>query len=186
MSTTIYNKVSLAGAAKVEFRTLSAADVSAVVEIVRSAQRRLKADGVDQWQNGYPNRERVEEDLRLGYGRVLCCEGEVVAYGALTYDGESAYDALRGGKWLTEKGVDYLTVHRLCVAEGAVGGGYGRLFMLLAEKEAAPRVGSIRVDTHPDNGRMQGLVGSLGYSFCGTVVYESPRWAYEKILTDRE
>lgn len=166
---------------KYEFRTAGEADLAPVVEIIRSAQRRLARAGIDQWQNGYPNRERVEEDMAHGYGRVLCLDGEVVAYGALVYDGESAYEGLQGGAWLTSAGA-YLTIHRLSVVDRVVGTGCGRRFMQLAEAEAAARVASVRVDTHPDNRTMQSLISSLGYRYCGTVEYESPRWAYEKLL----
>ena len=157
-------------------------DVERIVEIVRSAQRRLREAGIDQWQNGYPNRQSIESDVAHGYGRVICHEGRVVAYGALTYDGESAYDHLQGGVWLTEGVGGYLTIHRLCVADEALGRGLGRLFFVLAEEEARVRVGSVRVDTHPDNRLMQHLLTSLGYCYCGTVTYESLRLAYEKVL----
>lgn len=166
---------------KYQFRMAQSTDVERVVEIIRSAQRRLGERGIDQWQNGYPNRSSVESDVARGYGRVVCREGRVVAYGALTYDGESAYDRLRGGAWLTSAG-DYLTIHRLCVEDEALGEGCGRLFMEFAQGEAKGRVVSVRVDTHPDNRIMQHLLSSLGYLYCGTVTYESLRLAYEKVL----
>lgn len=156
-------------------------DVEFALRSVRGAQERLARADIDQWQNGYPNRERLEEDVRLGIGRVLVADGQRVAYGVLTYDGERAYDDLRGGEWLTS-GVAYATIHRLCVAEEEVGKGYGRAFMECAEREAATRVASIRVDTHPDNLIMQRLISSLGYRYCGVVEYESPRLAYELCL----
>lgn len=166
-----------------EFRPALVQDVERIVEIIREAQRRLAASGIDQWQNGYPNRQRVEEDIARGYGRVLTLDGEVVAYGALVWDGERAYDNLQGGRWITPVNSHYLTIHRLCVAEKVVGKGYGRCFMVAAEREATERgVKSVRVDTHPHNLTMQGLIGSLGYLYCGTVVYESLRLAYEKAL----
>ena len=157
-------------------------DVERILDIVCSAQRRLHEAGIDQWQNGYPNRQSIESDVAHGYGRVICNEGRVVAYGALTYDGESAYEHLQGGRWLTTDGGAYLTIHRLCVADEAIGGGLGRLFFTLAEEEARARVGSVRVDTHPDNSLMQHLLTTLGYCYCGTVTYESLRLAYEKVL----
>lgn len=163
------------------FREALEGDIDAVMEIVRGAQARLRLIGIDQWQNGYPNRERIEADVALGCGRVLTRGEEVVAYGALPYDGEAAYDNLTGGKWLTSEGA-YLTIHRLCVADAEVGSGLGREFMLRAEGEASVRVASVRVDTHPGNIIMQGLLGSLGYTLCGEVMYESPRLAYEKLL----
>ena len=158
-------------------------DVADVMAIVGEAQRRLAAQGIDQWQNGYPNTQRIVEDVRAGVGRVLCdTEDRVVAYGAVVYTGETAYDSLSGGVWLTEDN-HYATIHRLCVAESVVGRGVGRLFMELAESEVVDKgLRSIRVDTHPDNKVMQRLIGSLGYIYCGTVVYESPRLAYEKII----
>lgn len=156
-------------------------DVEFALRSVRGAQERLARADIDQWQNGYPNRERLAEDVRLGIGRVLVADGQRVAYGVLTYDGERAYDGLRGGEWLTS-GAAYATIHRLCVAEEEVGKGYGRAFMECAEREAATRVASIRVDTHPDNLIMQRLISSLGYRYCGVVEYESPRLAYELCL----
>lgn len=163
-------------------RRASVEDVERIVEIVHSAQRRLRESGIDQWQNGYPNRQSVESDIAHGYGRVVCHEGRVVAYGALTYDGESAYDRLQGGSWLTAEGCAYLTIHRLCVADEVLGRGVGRLFFALAEEEARAMVSSVRVDTHPDNRIMQHIISVLGYRYCGTVTYESLRLAYEKII----
>ena len=60
--------------------------------------------------------------------------------------------------------------------------GFSKHFMLAAEAMAAERVKSIRIDTHPDNQIMQSLIGRLGYTYCGDVVIESRRLAYEKIL----
>lgn len=164
-------------------RPAEAEDITTILEFVGGAQRRLAESGIDQWQNGYPNRERIENDVLAGVGRVLCIDGRAIAYGAVVYTGESAYNNLQGGSWLTE-GTHYATIHRLCVADEEVGKGVGKAFMALVEKEVALRgVASIRVDTHPDNRIMQSLISSLGYTYCGTVTYESPRLAYEKRLT---
>lgn len=175
-------------------RLATEADVDCALAMVEGAQRRLRLAGIDQWQNGYPNRERLEEDVRLGWGRVLEVGGRAVAYGAVTYDGESAYDGLANGSWIdeptegticAERGAcHYATVHRLCVAEDAVGQGYGRVFMRAVEKEAVmiESIRSVRVDTHPDNAIMQHLLASLNYAYCGHVYYESLRLAYAKLL----
>lgn len=164
-------------------RPAEAEDITTILQFVRGAQRRLAESGIDQWQNGYPNRERIENDVLAGVGRVLCIDGRAVAYGAVVYTGESAYNNLQGGSWLTE-GTPYATIHRLCVADEEVGKGAGRAFMALVEQEVVLQgVASIRVDTHPDNRIMQSLIDSLGYTYCGTVTYESPRLAYEKRLT---
>jgi ribosomal protein S18 acetylase RimI-like enzyme len=60
--------------------------------------------------------------------------------------------------------------------------GFAKQFMLAAEAMASERVASMRIDTHPDNKIMQKMVDSLGYTYCGDVVIESRRLAYEKLL----
>ena len=160
------------------FRKATQADIDSIEHIMAAASARLGAAGIDQWQRGYPNRTSVECDVEAGVGMVLC-EGEtVLVYGAVIFTGEPAYNDLTGGEWLTQG--DYACVHRLCTNEIFVGMGFSKHFMLAAEAMAAERVKSIRIDTHPDNKIMQGLIASLGYTYCGDVVIESRRLAYEK------
>ena len=163
------------------YRKAEIVDIDFIAEIILAASRRLGQAGVDQWQRGYPNRGSVERDVEAEVGRVLTTDaGQIVAYGALIYTGEPAYNDLTGGEWLTDG--EYAVIHRLCVAEEFVGQGCSREFMLSAEREAKTKVTSMRIDTHPENKIMQSLVGSLGYSYCGDVVIESRRLAYEKLL----
>lgn len=156
-------------------------DIDIILEIIKGAVFRLAKAGINQWQNGYPNREVVLADIEKGVGRVVCKDGRILAYGAVVYSGEKAYDDLKGGEWLMETH-DYATIHRVCVVNEGVGKGYGKVFMLLAEDEVKKTFRSIRIDTHPDNKIMQSMVESLNYSYCGTVMYESLRLAYEKLL----
>ena len=150
-----------------------------MAEIMAAASRRLGAAGIDQWQRGYPNRTSVERDVEDGVGMVLCEGATILAYGAVIFTGEPAYDDLTGGEWLTSEG-DYACVHRVCVNEIFVGMGFSKRFMQAVEAMAAERVRSIRIDTHPDNQIMQGLIRTMGYTCCGDVVIESRRLAYEK------
>ncbi len=156
-------------------------DVDKIVEIIAGAVKRLAQAGINQWQNGYPNREVVIADIEKGFGRVVCKGDEILIYGALVYSGEKAYDDLKGGEWLMDT-QDYATIHRVCVVNNGVGKGYGKIFMTFAEEEVKKTFRSIRIDTHPDNKIMQSMVKSLNYSYCGTVMYESLRLAYEKLL----
>ena len=162
------------------FRHATADDIDRVVEIVKHASLRLGKAGIDQWQRGYPNRSSIEQDVENGVGMILCLGAEILAYGAVIFTGEKAYDDLTGGEWITSG--DYAVVHRLCVSEIFVGMGFAKQFMLAAEAMASERVPSMRIDTHPDNKIMQKMVDSLGYTYCGDVVIESRRLAYEKVL----
>lgn len=164
------------------FRQAGERDLERAVAIMNDAIRRLGEAGVDQWQHGYPNRERLERDIEEGIGYVLCEEDEVVAYGAMVFTGESAYAEISNGRWLTSEG-DYAVVHRMCVAEQKVGKGYGRRFIAEAERVASQSKRSMRVDTHADNKVMQHLMPSMGYTYCGIIYFESRYLtAFEKIL----
>lgn len=163
------------------FREAKIEDIDTIAEIIAAASSRLGAAGVDQWQRGYPNRGSIERDVEASVGRVLTLDsGEIVAYGALIYSGEKAYEELTGGAWLRDG--EYAVIHRLCVASEYVGCGYSRYFMYQAEAQATEQVASMRIDTHPENKIMQSLIASLGYTYCGDVVIESRRLAYEKLL----
>ena len=42
-----------------------------ILEIIEKAKIELKKLGLDQWQNGYPNREVIENDIKSGISYVL-------------------------------------------------------------------------------------------------------------------
>ena len=162
------------------FRKATTEDIDTIERMIKAASGRLGAAGIDQWQRGYPNRTSIENDVEAGVGMALALGNEVLAYGAVIFTGEPAYDDLTGGQWLTND--EYAVVHRLCVSEIFVGMGFAKQFMSAAEAMAAERVKSFRIDTHPDNKIMQNLVERMGFTYCGDVVIESRRLAYEKII----
>ena len=108
-------------------------------------------------------------------------QGNVVAYGAVVFDGEPAYDAIEGA-WLTDG--DYVVLHRMAVADGEKGRGVATEFMRRVEAMACGRgTGSMRVDTNFDNRYMLRMLGRLGFVYCGKVRYRSgERLAFEKTL----
>ena len=108
-------------------------------------------------------------------------QGNVVAYGAVVFDGEPAYDAIEGA-WLTDG--DYVVLHRMAVADGEKGRGVATEFMRRVEAMACGRgTGSMRVDTNFDNRYMLRMLGRLGFVYCGKVRYRSgERLAFEKRL----
>lgn len=164
------------------FRKAAENDILPAVAIMNDAISRLGNEGVDQWQHGYPNRQRLVQDVEEGIGWVLCEDDEVVAYGALVFTGEPAYANITDGEWLTLE-ENYAVVHRMCVKQGVTGRGYGRRFMAEAERVAAQTRRSMRIDTHADNRTMQHLMRSMGYTYCGIIYFESRYLtAFEKIL----
>ncbi|MDE6153991.1 MAG: GNAT family N-acetyltransferase [Muribaculaceae bacterium] len=165
------------------FRQGVVTDVPAVMEIIDAAVDRMLREGKQQWDESYPAVEHIMEDLRLGTGHVLVDDGHVVAYGAIVLTGEPAYDDIEDGDWLTD-GSQYITVHRLAVAADMHGRGLARRFIDIACDLAAARgIGSMRIDTNYDNGRMLRLLEGCGFERCGIVRYEKgERIAFEKLI----
>ena len=103
----------------------------------------------------------------------------IIAYGAVVFDGEPAYEALEG-KWLTDG--PYVLVHRIAVADGERGKGVAAEFLRHVEEMARERgIGAFRIDTNHDNHPMLRLLERTGFTPCGKVVYRSgERLAFEK------
>lgn len=192
-----------------ELRRTQPDDIDAVCAIIEQARFRLGALGIDQWQNGYPNRAAIADDVAHARSYVVVgttdnetpdegvTEGHelILATAMLEFGGEPTYDAIDGA-WLTESTSDvptYLTVHRVAVADGATGRGVARF--LLAQAEAAARshgCKSVRIDTHEGNVPMRSLLAKCGYAQCGTILLTDPaeptpeRLAFEKQICARQ
>ncbi len=155
-------------------------DIAAIMEIIRAAQEQMRRAGSDQWQNGYPAAADIERDIAMEWGCVLRHEGRVVAYGAVIFTGEPAYNAIEGA-WHTSG--EYVVLHRLAVAEGRKRRGIAaRYFGCVAEQARRRGVAAFRVDTAFDNRIMLHLLERLGFARCGIIRYQSG----ERIAFDME
>lgn len=163
-------------------RPANTTDIATILQLIEQGRQRLRRCGVDQWQNGYPSREVIERDIRLGYGRMLCEGSAAAAYAAFVFDGEPAYDRIEEGEWLF--GSSYVVVHRLAVGDAFTRQGVATMLLRAAAAEAMSRnMEAFRIDTHPDNRAMQALLAKEGFVYRGKVHYEALRLAYEKPLS---
>ncbi len=166
------------------FRKTRVEDIPAIMEIIRQAQGYMKAQGIDQWQNGYPNEAVFLEDIRKGYSYVCEDCGEVVATVAVIFDGEPTYDRIYKGAWLTTD-IPYAAIHRIAVDERRKGQGVAGFMIGEIEKMCRDRgVYSIKNDTHRDNLSMQKMQAKNGFTYCGIIFLAdgAERIACEKVL----
>ena len=158
-------------------------DLAAIWEIIQYAIEQRRLDGSSQWQDGYPNQDSIRIDYENGYGYVMDEDGVVLAYAAVIFDPEPAYNDIEG-KWLTDG--SYLVVHR--VAAGVLARGKSIATSLFQELESLAKengVFSIKVDTNFDNIAMLRILEKLNYTYCGEVYFRgSARKAFEKVLLD--
>ena len=52
-------------------------DISRVMEIINQAKCYFKENGIDQWQDGYPNEETIKKDIEKNEAYVLVDEDQI-------------------------------------------------------------------------------------------------------------
>lgn len=164
-----------------QFRKAEIKDVERIMEIFSAARKRMALLGIDQWQDGYPQREIILEDVALSRSYVGEVDGRVVATVMLMTDNEPTYDVIYDGKWLCDG--EYLTIHRIALDGELCGTGAAKRVMDFAQAQAKERgVKSIRVDTHEGNLPMRKNLEKNGYRYCGIIHLKSSaeRVAYQK------
>lgn len=166
------------------FRKSEKKDVPEIMHIINQAKNYFRENGIDQWQNGYPNEESIIGDIAEGENYVLCDDmGKIIASCAISFREEKNYFVIEKGNWKSKN--LYAVVHRVAVRNDLKGKGFSGILMKEAEKMCNERnIKSIRIDTHEDNKSMQRLILKSGFEYCGIIHVEdgTERFAYEKIL----
>ncbi|MFN8284255.1 MAG: GNAT family N-acetyltransferase [Chitinophagales bacterium] len=162
-------------------RKATFSEQAVIWEILQQAIAQRKQDGSEQWQNGYPNEQTVHDDINEGNGYVLTDNDEVIAYAAIIFGIEPAYNNITG-KWLSND--DYVTVHRVATSNAVKGKGIAtHLFNMIEDLCIEQQMYSIKVDTNFDNVPMLRILNKLNYTYCGEIFFNgAARRAYEKIL----
>lgn len=155
-------------------------DLDAVMEIINQAKSYFKAQGINQWQDGYPNEISIINDISQNEAYVLEDNGEVIATAMISKAAEPNYNYIEG-KWLQDG--KYIVVHRIAIRDDYKGKGLAKI-ILDETLKLFSNMPSIRMDTHEDNLSMQRFLAKYGFKYCGTIYLENKekRRAYEKIL----
>lgn len=152
-----------------------------IMELINQAKEFLRSNGVDQWQQGYPDEACIERDIKTGKGYLCVQQDGIVGYLCIDFDGEPAYDTLNG-RWLSEQ--PYVVVHRMTFDRNVRGTGLAsKAFTLTEELSRARGVHSFKIDTDNDNKIMKHLMAKNGFTYCGTICFDnSEKIAYEKLI----
>lgn len=167
-----------------KFRKSEKKDVEIIMEIINEAKDYFKSNGIDQWQNGYPNEEVILNDIKNDESYVLCDENEkVIASCVISFRGEESYNVIEKGSW--KSNLPYAVIHRVAVKNKLKGKGISSKLIKEAEKMCLEKkIKSIRIDTQEDNKSMQRLIIKNNFEYCGIIYISdgSERFAYEKLL----
>ena len=159
-----------------EIRNAQANETDAIMEMMENAKRFMATHGnPDQWNGSYPERELIEEDIRLGRGYV-CAEGaHVYAYFMLLKGDEPDYRVIDGA-WLND--LPYMTLHRIA----STGERPGMADLIV--RWSLLQCQNLRGDTYKDNLPMQRAFERNGFLPCGTIWIDGrkdmPRIAYHR------
>lgn len=160
-------------------------EIPEIMKIIKAAQRYLKAEGIDQWQNNYPNPETLKKDIEAGNSYIIKKDARIIATAAIIFGEDPTYNLIEEGDWLAD-GL-YGVIHRAAVAPKYKGQGiisiiYRETFKMGASLGAE----SIRIDTHQDNLAMQRSIEKEGFKYCGIIYTRdgSKRLAYEKLVSE--
>ena len=165
-----------------QFRKAITADAESIWQILQDAIQRRKADGSNQWQDGYPNPAVVNADIEKEAGYVLLEEDKIIGYVSIMINDEPEYARLQG-QWLTNG--DFVLFHRVAIAASHLGKGLAQeLFYRIEDFAKEKGIQSIKADTNFDNFAMLRIFDKLGYKYCGQVTFRgSPRKAFEKVIS---
>ena len=155
-------------------------DASELLQLVRDCVAGMRAAGIEQWDEVYPNMEVISRDIAAGTLHVTTDAGQMI--GCITVD--QFMDPLwRDMNW-SESSEPAAAVHRLMIHPFAQGRGLAKQLMLFAEEKArAMNCRSIRLDTFLKNPAAMALYPRLGYQPTGTAMMRKGEFAgFEKLL----
>ncbi|MGJ8744532.1 GNAT family N-acetyltransferase [Polaribacter sp.] len=161
-------------------------DIPKILEIIEDAKGYLASLNIDQWQNGYPNKEQIENDIKNNESYVVVNdENKIMATSMFTINPEPTYKIINGN-WLIDESKTYGVIHRLAIKKEFRKLGLATfIFNEFHQQLKTKKITSLKIDTHEDNLGMQSLIKKLGYTYCGIIytTYSAKRLAFEKVIS---
>lgn len=151
-------------------------DLNEIINIYNKARDFMKESGNGgQWQNGYPQKELIENDIKNGTLYICLDQNKIVGVFCYFVGIEPTYKKIYGGEWLNNE--PYGVVHRIAVGEHHKG------VASFCIQWCINNAHNIKIDTHENNIPMQKTILKNGFTFCGTIKKEdgTSRLAYQII-----
>ena len=157
-----------------------AADLPELLALKDACIAQMRGDGIEQWDEVYPDAAVFSRDLAAGTLHVLREGGDIIA--CVTLD--TAHDPLWQGMDWSAAGEPAAVVHRLMVHPAAQGRGLAKQLMAHAESRAqAQGFRAIHLDCFTANLAALALYERLGYRRTGTATMrKGPFVCFEKLL----
>ena len=164
-----------------KFKKATNKDIQQIMDIIEQAKISLKENGIDQWQDGYPNQDTILTDIIQGQSYILEKDNNIIATVMISSQKDPNYTRIEDGCWLQDG--SYSVIHRIAINPLYKGRNIASIVIQNAYL-LYPNVHSIRADTHEHNIAMQRLLEKNSFQYCGIIYLSdgSKRRAYEKVL----
>lgn len=158
-------------------------DLETIHQITKACARAMIGLGIYQWNEHYPTRSRLEEDIQFEELYTIKKAGKIKGIVVISPHMDEEYFSI---EWLTPSRKN-LYIHRLAVHPEDWGNGYAQKLMTFAERFAKEnKYNSIRLDTFSQNKRNQKFYETRGYQRLGDIYFpkqsEHPFYCYELVL----
>ena len=166
-------------------RKANKSDLEGIMKMYKSCVKGMIENGIDQWDDTYPNLKIINEDLTNGTYYVSEMDGTIIGGINIDQNQDDTYLTL---KWKDISNA-FLVVHRLGVKEEFWNKKIGKDLMLFTESLVIKRgLKSIRLDTYSGNLKAMQFYIRLGYTELGTINLKPNKDKYhcfEKIVKSR-
>jgi len=163
-------------------RKANKTDLENIMKMYKSCVTGMLENGIDQWDDTYPNTDVISEDLNVGTYYVAEIDGTIIGGINIDRNQDDTYLVL---DW-EDKSDSFLVVHRLGVKEELWNKKIGKDLMLFTEKLVIEKgLKSIRLDTYSGNPKAMEFYRRLGYSELGTIDLKPNKdkyYCFEKII----
>lgn len=157
-------------------------NLDSIMSIIEKAKQSLKDNNVNQWQDGYPNKETLIKDINNDELYVVKDDELIIGVFALS-NYEPSYSKIYEGTWSSNK--DYVVIHRLALLNNYKGKGIAKYIF----DDIKSKYNYIRVDTHKDNKAMNKCLINNGFTYRGIIYLnrdgDNMRYAYD-YLNDKK
>lgn len=161
-------------------KLITSEDASEAFSIIQSVITKMNQNNIDQWDNVYPSKDVIANDLNCGHAYGYYDDNNLCGFIVINEEFPNEYNSV---KWicLNDKS---LIVHRLSVRADCQGKGIAKLLMHFAE-DFGRKNGcfSVRLDAFSENPIALRLYQKLGYTITGTVIFRKGKfYCFEKVL----
>ena len=163
-------------------RKANKTDLDNIMKMYKSCVKGMLENGIDQWDDNYPNTEIINEDLNVSTYYVVEIDGTIIGGVNIDRNQDDTYLAL---DW-EDQSDSFLVVHRLGVKEEFWNKKIGKYLMLFTENLVIEKgLKSIRLDTYSGNPKAMEFYRRLGYTELGTIDLKPEKdkyYCFEKII----